>query len=85
MHMVDSKYSLKLKNTLKPENKCIDAKKCQFLFVMQYWRINFGTLSPSKLYFIFCVEDRKLLKQMQLNSKSAGVKKYIYPNSKKQK
>ena len=44
MHMVDSKYSLKLKNTLKPENKCIDAKKCQFLFVMQYWQMNCGTL-----------------------------------------
>ena len=45
MHMVDSKYSLKLKNNHKPENKCIDAKKCQFLFVMQYWRMNCGTLS----------------------------------------
>ena len=44
MHMVDSKYSLKLKNNHKPENKCIDAKKCQFLFVMQYWRMNCGTL-----------------------------------------
>ena len=42
--MVDSKYSLKLKNNHKPENKCIDAKKCQFLFVMQYWRMNCGTL-----------------------------------------
>ena len=48
MHMVDSKYSLKLKNNHKPENKCIDAKKCQFLFVMQYWRMNCGTLSPHK-------------------------------------
>ena len=48
MHMVDSKYSLKLKNTLKPENKCIDAKKCQFLFVMQYWRMNCGTLKSTK-------------------------------------
>ena len=44
MHMVDSKYSLKLKNNHKPENKCIDAKKCQFLFVMQYWPMNCGTL-----------------------------------------
>ena len=42
--MVDSKYSLKLKNNHKPENKCIDAKKCQFLFVMQYWWMDCGTL-----------------------------------------
>ena len=55
--MVDSKYSLKLKNNHKPENKCIDAKKCQFLFVMQYWRMNCGTLDNHKFYKDILIED----------------------------